>query len=161
MTATHYLVKALDYYPYNMEECMEALNYALSYDENNAVALCLMGRIQEEIFGNTALAIDYFEGALASDLGYAETYRHYMNVLIDHEQLDKAKAFLRFTKKNHPHLKAALLLSEARILEREHQWKKALKVLSKAIENAYSSDMMDEIETIKSRVELKMQKSKR
>ena len=43
--ANNYLFKALDAYPYDLEETIEALTYALSYDEKNTVALCLMGRV--------------------------------------------------------------------------------------------------------------------
>ncbi len=155
MTTSIYLVKALDNYPYNMEECFESLNYALSYDENNAVGLCLMGKVQAELFRNIPLAIEYFEQALAADLSYAETYRHYMNVLIATEQLEKAKAFLNFSKGKIPYRKAELLLFEALILEREHKWKKALKVLGKALGNAYSECMIEEIDRVKSRIERK------
>ena len=50
MTANIYLVKALDYYPYNLEEALESLNYAMAYEENNPIALCLMGRVHLEVF---------------------------------------------------------------------------------------------------------------
>ena len=155
MTATLYLVKALENYPYCMEDCIESLNYALSYDENNAIALCLMGRIQMDLFGNTESAIDYFEQALASDLNYTETYQHYMQLLIENEQLEKAKKLLEFSKGKIAHRKAQLLIFEARILEREHKWKKALRVLEKAVENAYSENVLEEIDQLKKRIERK------
>lgn len=156
MTATSYVVKALEYYPYCLEECVESLNYALSYDENNVIALCLMGRIHAERFGDPVQAVEYFESALASDPSYAETYRHYMRVLITSEKLDRAKAFLAFSKGKIPHRKAQLLVFEAWILEREHKWKKALKVLKKALENAYSEGMIEEIDQLKGRIERKL-----
>lgn len=157
MTTVNYLVKALESYPYYMEECIESLNYALSYDAENAIALCLMGRIQADVFGNVPSAIDYFENALASDMSYAETYRHYMNVLIENEQLEKARAFLVFSQKRIAHQKARLLVFEARILEREHKWKKALKVLETALENAYSEEVIEEIDQLKRRIERKLE----
>lgn len=43
VTTDKYIFQALDAYPYNLEETVESLNYALSYDDKNAVALCLMG----------------------------------------------------------------------------------------------------------------------
>ncbi|MBP6238275.1 MAG: hypothetical protein KA270_13100 [Saprospiraceae bacterium] len=43
-----YLVKALDAYPYNLEEAIESLDYALSGDNNNAATLCLYGRVYAE-----------------------------------------------------------------------------------------------------------------
>ena len=43
-----YLFQALDNYPYSLEETVESLDYALSYDEKNTVALCLYGRLYAE-----------------------------------------------------------------------------------------------------------------
>ena len=43
-----YLVKAIDAYPYNLEEAIESLDYALSGDNNNAATLCLYGRVYAE-----------------------------------------------------------------------------------------------------------------
>ena len=43
-----YLMEALDAYPYDLPKVIEALNYALSYDAENALALCLMGQFYSE-----------------------------------------------------------------------------------------------------------------
>ena len=47
-----YLFQALDNYPYSLEETIESLDYALSYDSKNTTALCLYGRIQTEQLQN-------------------------------------------------------------------------------------------------------------
>tara|TARA_Y100000768_G_scaffold319786_1_gene255499 strand:+ start:420 stop:554 length:135 start_codon:yes stop_codon:yes gene_type:complete len=39
--ATKYFIKATDAYPFNLEETIEALDYALSYDETHAGAHCI------------------------------------------------------------------------------------------------------------------------
>ncbi len=155
MTATEYLIKALDNYPCYPEETMESLNYALSFDGNNAVALCLMGRVHYDLFRDATTAIDYFEQALASDLRYSETYIYYMDVLIETEDLAKARKFVEFTRKKIPHLKAFLCYSEARIFEREQKFKKALKCLSEALIHSYSCDFISDIDRMKSRIERK------
>ena len=41
----NYVFKALENYPYDLEEVMEALSYALSNDDNNTMALTLMGNL--------------------------------------------------------------------------------------------------------------------
>lgn len=155
MTATHYIIKALDSYPCYPEETMESLNYALSYDGNNAVALCLMGRIQYDMFRDVTTATDYFEQALAADLKYTETYVYYMNLLIETEDLPKARKFVEFTRKKVPQLTAFLYFSEARILEREQKWKKAIKSLKEALAHACCDDLIREIDQVKSRIERK------
>ena len=48
----NYIFKALENYPYDLEEVMEALNYALSADDKNTMALTLMGRMYAENFIN-------------------------------------------------------------------------------------------------------------
>lgn len=155
MTTNTYTIKALESYRYDKEECLEALSYALSYDENNAVALCLMGRIQVEMFENYTLATDYFENALAADSNYAETYRHYLHLLVTKGDLEKAKAFLKFANSRIPHKQADLFIGEARILEREFKLKKALKMLKRAEKNAFSEDVLFEIDEMISRIERK------
>jgi len=45
LTKSKYYFEALDNYPYSLPDCLEALNYALSYDPEDADSLCLMGRI--------------------------------------------------------------------------------------------------------------------
>ena len=52
LTKNKYYFEALDFYPYNLPDCLEALNYALSYDSEDADALCLMGRIHSEVLKN-------------------------------------------------------------------------------------------------------------
>ena len=43
-----YLCKAIDAYPYNLEDVIENLEYALSSDNNNAATLCLYGSVYAE-----------------------------------------------------------------------------------------------------------------
>ncbi len=155
MTTNTYTIKALESYRYDKEECLEALGYALAYDENNSVALCLMGRIQMEMFANYELARNYFENALAADAGYSETYRHYLHLLIYRNELETARTFLKFASTRITHRQADLFIGEAKILEREFKFKKALKTLDKALKNAYSEDTLFEIDEMISRIQRK------
>ncbi|CAG0906289.1 unnamed protein product, partial [Darwinula stevensoni] len=59
---------ALDAYPYNLEEAIESLDYALSGDNNNAATLCLYGRVYAEQLQDYATAKTYFQDALAADI---------------------------------------------------------------------------------------------
>ena len=49
MTQNKYYFQALDNFPYNMQETIEALIYALSYEGQNAESLCLLGRVYAEV----------------------------------------------------------------------------------------------------------------
>ncbi|HBW80876.1 MAG TPA: hypothetical protein DEF78_12635, partial [Sphingobacterium sp.] len=56
-----YVLQALDNYPMYLEETMESLSYALSYDESNTMALCLMGRVHAEQLLDYEQAKRYFQ----------------------------------------------------------------------------------------------------
>lgn len=66
MKPNRYVLKALDAYPYNLEEVSESLEYALSYDSEDTTALCLMGRMHGEILKDFEAAKNYFWKPLRS-----------------------------------------------------------------------------------------------
>ncbi len=80
--ADQYYIKAIDNYPYNLEESVENLNYALSYAKDHAGVNCLMGRFYFEQLKDLETAEYYFQNALASDLNHLETFVWYAMLLI-------------------------------------------------------------------------------
>lgn len=52
LTKSKYYFEALDNYPYSLPDCLEALNYALSYDPEDPDVLCLMGRMYSEMLND-------------------------------------------------------------------------------------------------------------
>jgi len=64
-----YLCKALGAYPYNLEETIESLDYALSGNHNDVATLCLYGKVYAEQFQDYSTAKSYFQEALAADMG--------------------------------------------------------------------------------------------
>ena len=80
--ADTYYLKALDLYPYQLDKVTEALNYAISYDEDHAGAHCLLGMLNMYQLGKYIEAEGHFEKALTGDINYAETYYSYTNWLI-------------------------------------------------------------------------------
>lgn len=157
MITSTYLIKAIENYSFDLEQCYESLNYALSYEEENPIALCLMGRLQDEYFGNPVSAIDYFDRALASDLSYVETYYYYIDLLIRIENLDKADRLIEFAHKRVSYQKVKWMVYEALVLERRLKFKKAKKKLSEAKQFCYESSDMSWIDGIVSRIEKKHQ----
>lgn len=156
MTTELYTIKALDNYPFDMEACMEALNYALAYDQSNAVALCLMGRVQWEYFGNAEAAIGYYEQALGADYAYAETYHYYIQLLLHLQQLKVAKRLIAFAQNKHPHLKSSWRLYKARLHELKGNWSKSLDHIQKGLQLATLPSEIEQFEELKARVEKKM-----
>lgn len=95
-TINKYLAEAIDCYPNNLEGTIEALNYALSYDENSTMALCLYGRLMSEQLMRFAEARFFFEKALASDIAAVEVYPHLIRTLTASEDYDDAKRVVDF-----------------------------------------------------------------
>ena len=85
LTKNKYYFEALDFYPYNLPDCLEALNYALSYDSEDADALCLMGRIHSEVLKNYEKAKEFFEEAMMFDVSNVNTPQYYIACLIENE----------------------------------------------------------------------------
>ncbi len=80
-TVDKYLFQALDNYPYCLEETIESLDYALSYDSKNPTALGLYGRIYSEQLQDYETAKSYFQEAIANNIYAIEVYPFYINAL--------------------------------------------------------------------------------
>ncbi|WP_109299188.1 tetratricopeptide repeat protein [Aquimarina sp. AU474] len=155
-----YLFQALDAYPYNLEEAVESLNYALSYDEKNPIALCLLGQIYAESLKNYETAKEYYQQALAEDMYALDVYPKYINVLLWNEDYDEAKKLIDFALTIKGTDKAMLHLKKAILFEQKREYKKALKCLKLAKENAYNNRFISDLKEEKQRIEGKMPKKK-
>jgi tetratricopeptide (TPR) repeat protein len=124
-----YVLKALDNYPYYLEETLESLSYALSYEETNTMALCLMGRMYAEQLYNFEKAKGYFVEALAYNLYAVEIYPHYINLLIQIEDYEAARKTIDFALKIRGINKSAILYSKIRLYEKLEKYKLALRTL--------------------------------
>lgn len=157
----NYVFKALENYPYDLEEVMEALNYALSYDEKNTMALTLMGRVYAEKLYKYDEAIVYFKEALAENINAFEAYAPYINTLLWNEDVKEAEAFIDFALTVKGSDKAVLYLKKAILNEHLKNYKKALSFIKKAKEYTYNSDFMSDINVDKDRIKGKMPKKKK
>ena len=97
--ADSYYLKALDLYPYELDQVTEALNFAISYDNDHAGAHCLLGMLNLYQLGKYREAEDHFERALASNIDYAETYYSYADLLIQIGEYGKAKKLIKYAYK--------------------------------------------------------------
>ncbi|WP_341902005.1 hypothetical protein [Fluviicola taffensis] len=156
MTTNSYLVKALDYYPYNLEEALESLNYAMAYEENNPIALCLMGRVNLEIFKDYALANSYFREALAANVNYLETYAYFLDCLLIQEDFDEMNKLLTFARLRKGIDRGLLFYYEALLLEKQLKFKKAQKAIKEAMLLAQTGSFMSDLEEMKKRIEKKI-----
>ncbi len=156
-----YLFQALDAYPYNLEEAVESLNYALSYDEKNPIALCLLGQIYAESLKNYETAKEYYQQALAEDMYALDVYPKYINVLLWNEDYEEAEKLIDFALTVKGTDKAVLYLKKAILFEQKREYKKGLQCIKCAKENAYNTRFINDLKEEKRRIEEKMPEKKK
>lgn len=154
-TNNNYVFKALDAYPYELEKCIEALNYALSYDENNEMALSLMGRVYAEILTNYEEGIFYYKLVLAENINNLEVQPHYINALLWNENYDEAEEFIKYALTVKGSDKAMLYLKKANLYEHKKEYSKAIDVLKLAHVNAFNNEFIEYLKSEKERIKTK------
>ncbi|MCC5917229.1 MAG: hypothetical protein JJU02_07860 [Cryomorphaceae bacterium] len=148
-TADKYVIIAIDNYPYNLEETIESLDYALAYDENNTTALTLYGRILSEQLQRHDEAVVYFENALASNIHAIEVYLPFVEALIKNEDYDQAQKMIDFALKTKGTNKPSLLLKKVEIFEIFKDFKSALQTLKDVkliITDSEHDNLIEEVE---------------
>ncbi|MGO4708507.1 tetratricopeptide repeat protein [Chryseobacterium sp. 2TAF14] len=164
LTKSKYYFEALDNYPYSLPDCLEALNYALSYDPEDADSLCLMGRIYSEMLIDYEKAKLYFEEAMQCDVTNLNTPKYYIKCLLDNEDLQEAEKLIEYSLKIKGIDKATLWFYRALLSEKRGSFNNALKFLDQASKycfNQYSLDIVkDRKKFIKSKMPKKNKKKK-
>ncbi len=159
---SNYVLKAIDAYPYELEQTVENLNYALSYESDNAYALYLMGRLQAEQFGDYEKAKQYYAEALANKMDFHKVYSHYILVLIWNEDFEEAQKLIDFALTVKGVYKSEIHLFQGYVFECLQNYKKALKALKLAKKLGYSNSFISfidsEIKRIKNKIKPKQKK---
>jgi len=157
-TIDKYLFQALDNYPYSLEETIESLDYAFSYDAKNTMVLCLYGRIQAEQLMDYEEAKNYFQQALAINLHAFEVYPHYLQVLILNEDYEEAQKLIDFALTIKGINKSEIFVKKAILLEAQQKFKLALKEIKNAklttLQFAFDSDITEVEKRIQGKIDL-------
>ncbi|MBW7870961.1 MAG: hypothetical protein H3C39_07870 [Flavobacteriia bacterium] len=124
-----HLLNALDNYPYSLNETIESLEYALSYDDKNTMAICLMGRIYAEQLLDYEIAKEYFSEALSYNIHALEVYPYYIDTLILNEDFEEAEKLIEFALTVKGLDKVNILFKKAWLKEVLRDFKSAKKVL--------------------------------
>lgn len=163
-TIDKYLFQALDNYPYSLEETIESLDYAFSYDAKNTMVLCLYGRIQTEQLWNYEEAKSYFQEALTINIHALEVYPHYIQTLILNEDYDEAQKLIDFALTIKGINKSEIYLKKAILFEAQLRFKEALTAIKNAklytLQFAFESDITEVEKRIKSKIYLLKNKKK-
>lgn len=153
---TTYVLKALDAYPYDLEETMEALNYALSYNSKDVHALCLMGRVYAEQLHDYETAKEYFVAALSEGIEVHYIYLYYIRTLMWNDEYKEAERLIDFAYKVKGIDKGALLLIEGQLYEAIENYELALATLKKAKKGGLNNGFVDYVDDEIYRVKRKM-----
>ncbi len=141
--ADQYYIKAMDDYPYNLNEAMESLHYALSYDENHVRANFLMGRAQYETFANFEEAEYYFNKTIQEDPKLWMAYDWYSHMLIRRKQFSKAEKIIDFASTLKDAEVSSIHYKRGLIAETKEKLKKAEKLFEKAMLSAPNSGYLN------------------
>ncbi|CAA9195049.1 hypothetical protein FLA105534_00476 [Flavobacterium bizetiae] len=163
-TIDKYVFQALDNYPYSLEETIESLDYAFSYDAKNTMVLCLYGRIQAEQLWNYEEAKSYFQEALAINIHALEVYPYYIQTLILNEDYQEAQKLIDFALTVKGINKSDIYVKKTILLEAQLQFKEALTAIKNAklytLQFAFDSDITEVEKRIKSKIDLIKYKKK-
>lgn len=160
LTKSKYYFEALDNYPYSLPDCLEALNYALSYDPEDADSLCLMGRIYSEMLTDYEKAKLYFEEAMQCDVTNLNTPKYYIKCLLDNEDLQEAEKLINYALKIKGIDKATMLFFRSMLSEKRGSLANALKFLTESEKFCFSSHSLDVVKDRKKFIKSKMPKKK-
>jgi tetratricopeptide (TPR) repeat protein len=155
--ADQYYIKAMDEYPYNLEESIENLNYALSYNSEHTGALYLMGCLYMEYLDELNKAEEYFELALSiNPLNYKVNCK-YAELMITFRDYHKAEKLIQFTHSIRGRDIATVLRVESYLYEHKGLYIEAIRLLEKAKLNTnkyeYIEDINDDLMRVQSKKE--------
>ncbi len=156
-----YLIEALDNYPYNLPQVLESLNYSLSYDSENAMALGLMGQFYSEQFLQYEKAKEYFAQALAIDLHCVKIYPNYIDTLIYNQDYNEALKLIEFAMTIKGIDKGLIWYKKAILFEYTEKFKKATQCLEKSRQYSLNSSFNQDIDSSLERINEKTKKIKK
>jgi len=161
LTKSKYYFEALDNYPYSLPDCLEALNYALSYDPEDADSLCLMGRIYSEMLIDYEKAKLYFEEAMQCDMTNLNTPKYYIKCLLDNEDFQEAEKLITYSLKIKGIDKATIWFYRALLSEMRGSFMNAIKFLKDAEKYCFSEHSLRAVKERRKFIKAKMPKSKK
>ncbi|NIF07319.1 hypothetical protein F3J23_18010 [Chryseobacterium sp. Tr-659] len=156
LTKSKYYFEALQCFPYNLSECMDALNYALAYEPEDSDSLCLMGRVYSEVLKDYETAKKYFDEALQSNIGNINVPQYYIACLLSNEDYTEAEKLIEFALKIKGIDKAEILNCQSFLLERKEEYGPALDVLKEAKRFCYTREMLELLEDREKLIQDKM-----
>jgi tetratricopeptide (TPR) repeat protein len=160
----NYLLKAKEAYPYAIEECVESLNYALSYDDESAEAWLLHGKVMLYFIKDYSSAEESLMQALSLDPQKSESYIEFIWLRINEGRYEDAQRILYQALKIVKTNVGEFYRLQSLLLEYEESYEDAIESLEIALEKTYNCGyqcfLEDEIKRIKNKKKRKAKRSK-
>jgi tetratricopeptide (TPR) repeat protein len=160
-TIDKYLFQAMDNYPYCLQETLESLEFSLSYNDKNTMALCLYGRILSEQLQDYEEAKLYFQEAITININALEIYPFYIHTLILNEDYAEATKLINFSLTIKGINKVVILIKKAMLQEIQCNYKEALETFKEIKKIVINDYFKDNIEDSEKRIKSKMEKLKK
>lgn len=157
--ADQYFMRARDGYPYNMDEVLENLQYALSYDQEHANAHHLMGLVYLDQLNDAEQAEAHFQQALAAEPRHAETCLDFIRLMVSQRQFAQADRLLNYAATISGLDMARLYFHRGMWYEYQRNYAQALHWFRQAMAESYNGEMTHYLETAIERVWHKMQQA--
>ena len=153
--ADQYYLKARASFPWGMENVIENLNYALSYDDEHAPANCLLGQVFMFYLKDYKKAEQCFVYALQSNLSYPDTYKYFALLKIWNADIKGALKLIDYAMKLKAIDRSFLLAIKGLAYECRGQYKLAKEILNEAKSMSIQCHVIDWIDSQKTRVKKK------
>ena len=153
--ADQYYIKALDQYPYSLEEAIENLGYALSHNNEHPGANYLMGKLHQEQMNNYIKAEEYYLRAMAGNPEDINVCMAYIMVLIILKEYNKAQKLIEYANKLKGVDLSRTLSLQALIHEYQRDYDGALSLLKQSRLEVYNDDCMTHLNNEIKRVKTK------
>ncbi|MXN92556.1 hypothetical protein GR160_15105 [Flavobacterium sp. Sd200] len=158
-------IQAIDNYPYNVEECIEKLQYVIAADDEHAGAHFLMGRIYEEQLEDYKQAEYYYRMTLYLNREHLPVYYQYAAMLINRNRLDEALTIINAGLKAPGIDVARITYLHGLLYERYEMLNTAIEYYTNAkkycLNSGFMSTMDDHIKRVKEKISLNKKSKKK
>ena len=158
---SQYYLKALDYYPHNLESTIVNLQYALSYNPDHPQALCMLGQIHMFYLKDYALAKSCFQQSLAADINYPDHIKYLGVLYVWLGEYKSAEKLVDFAWKLPGHSKESLLRIKAMMYEYQRDFDRAKIILERAQLISQSKECITNMKADLSRIKDKQKQLKK
>lgn len=148
-----YYLKALDNYPYDLDETVEALQYGLAINPEHPGLLTLQGKVFANELRSVEMAMQSFQAAIAYEPDYKQAYYELGMLLLRNGKMNRAVRIIQLAFKQFGNDQHEFLYLQAHHAEIEKRYDDAIELLETAKLNCYDTEgydnYCDEIKRIK------------